>query len=185
MVVDLILGKKKLIIKNKNMPYRQSPNKMKKSPMEAGCGSPAKAKSPYMMYGKDSGAMMSESPLAKYGCSKKYAKSPSKMEGDDKKIQGRKVDVKRFDSGMTGYNQKRYVNPGGEVIMKFDPKESTKGGTSQYFIQRQGGEASTEKITRDQFRDKLSKGSAKGKFKPFTEKTVGTGGADFKSLELS
>ena len=106
-------------------------------------------------------------------------------EGDDKKMQGRKVDVKRFDSGMTGYNQRRYVNPGGEVIMKFDPKESTRGGTSQYFIQRQGGQASTEKITREQFRDKLSRGSAKGKFKPFTEKTIGTGGADLKSLELS
>ena len=87
MVVDLILGKKKLIIKNKNMPYRQSPNKMKKSPMEAGCGSPAKAKSPYMMYGKESGAMMSESPLAKYGCSKKYAKSPAKLNGgEDEKL---------------------------------------------------------------------------------------------------
>ena len=34
-----------------------------------------KAKSPYMMYGKKSGVMMSESPLAKYGCSKKYKKS--------------------------------------------------------------------------------------------------------------
>ena len=30
--------------------------------------------SPYMMYGKKSGVMMSESPLAKYGCSKKYKK---------------------------------------------------------------------------------------------------------------
>ena len=30
------------------------------------------AKSPYMMYGKKSDIMMSESPLAKYGCSKKY-----------------------------------------------------------------------------------------------------------------
>jgi len=32
------------------------------------------AKSPYMMYGKKSDIMMSESPLAKYGCSKKYKK---------------------------------------------------------------------------------------------------------------
>ena len=30
------------------------------------------AKSPYMMYGKKSDIMMSESPLAKTGCSKKY-----------------------------------------------------------------------------------------------------------------
>ena len=33
-----------------------------------------KAKSPYMMYGKKSDIMISESPLAKYGCSKKYKK---------------------------------------------------------------------------------------------------------------
>ena len=32
------------------------------------------AKSPYMMYGKKSDIMISESPLAKYGCSKKYKK---------------------------------------------------------------------------------------------------------------
>ena len=32
------------------------------------------AKSPYMMYGEKSDIMMSESPLAKYGCSKKYKK---------------------------------------------------------------------------------------------------------------
>ena len=32
------------------------------------------AKSPYMMYGKKSDIMMSESPLAKTGCSKKYKK---------------------------------------------------------------------------------------------------------------
>ena len=30
------------------------------------------AKSPYMMYGKESDSMVSESPLAKTGCSKKY-----------------------------------------------------------------------------------------------------------------
>jgi len=30
------------------------------------------AKAPYMMYGKKSDIMMSESPLAKTGCSKKY-----------------------------------------------------------------------------------------------------------------
>jgi predicted NAD-dependent protein-ADP-ribosyltransferase YbiA (DUF1768 family) len=75
------------------MPYNQSPNKMKKSPMEAHCGSPAKAKSPYMMYGKESGAMMSESPLAKYGCSKKYSKSPMKVEGDEKKTREHKRDI--------------------------------------------------------------------------------------------
>ncbi len=49
------------------MPY-------KNSPIEAHCGSPAKAKPPYMMYGKEAAPMMSESPLAKYGCSKKYKK---------------------------------------------------------------------------------------------------------------
>jgi hypothetical protein len=32
------------------------------------------AKAPYMMYGEKSDIMMSESPLAKYGCSKKYKK---------------------------------------------------------------------------------------------------------------
>ena len=36
--------------------------------------SPINKKSPYMMYGKKSDIMMSESPLAKYGCSKKYKK---------------------------------------------------------------------------------------------------------------
>lgn len=44
------------------------------SPLNASC-SPMKKESPYMMYGKESAAMMSESPLAKYGCSKKYKKS--------------------------------------------------------------------------------------------------------------
>ena len=98
------------------MPYNQSPNKMKKSPMEAHCGSPAKMEikvkvkdaktgkttmltkkdgqyykagkavtltpdqspvekkgSPYMMYGKEKSPMMmkGESPLAKYGCTRK------------------------------------------------------------------------------------------------------------------
>jgi len=32
------------------------------------------AKSPYMMYGKKSDPMVSESPFAKTGCSKKYKK---------------------------------------------------------------------------------------------------------------
>jgi hypothetical protein len=36
---------------------------------------PLTAKSPYIMYGEKSDIMMSESPLAKYGCSKKYKKS--------------------------------------------------------------------------------------------------------------
>ena len=98
------------------MPYNQSPNKMKKSPMEAHCGSPAKMEtkvkvkdnktgkvtmltkkdgqyyragqrveltpdqspvekkgSPYMMYGQEKSPMMmkGESPLAKYGCTRK------------------------------------------------------------------------------------------------------------------
>jgi len=41
-------------------------------------GSPVKAKgSPYMLYGKEASpvTMMGESPLAKYGCSKKMKKS--------------------------------------------------------------------------------------------------------------
>ena len=49
------------------MPY-------KKSPMNMDYKSPMKKKSPYMMYGKKSDSMVSESPLAKYGCSKKYKK---------------------------------------------------------------------------------------------------------------
>ena len=47
-------------------------------------GSPMKKESPYMMYGEESAAMKSESPLAKYGCSKKYKKSGIKMKGEDK-----------------------------------------------------------------------------------------------------
>ncbi len=40
-----------------------------------GVGAATMAKGPiYMMYGKKSDIMMSESPLAKYGCSKKYKK---------------------------------------------------------------------------------------------------------------
>jgi hypothetical protein len=45
------------------------------SPLNANCGSPAKAKSPYMMYGKEAAPMMSESPLAYSGCSGKFKKS--------------------------------------------------------------------------------------------------------------
>jgi hypothetical protein len=118
MVVDLILGKKKRTIKNKTMPYNNSPvkNEMTKtvkvfdkktgktttltqkdgkyykagqlvqltpnqspinygSPLNAHCGSPAKAKSSYMMYGKEAAPMMSESPLAYSGCSGKFKKS--------------------------------------------------------------------------------------------------------------
>lgn len=58
--------------------------KMYGSPMKMDHGSPMKKESPYMMYGKESAAMMSESPLAKYGCSKKYKKSGIKMKGEDK-----------------------------------------------------------------------------------------------------
>ena len=50
-------------------------------------GAPAAgmAKGPiYMMYGKKAAPMMGGSPLAKYGCSKKYKKSGVKMTGEDK-----------------------------------------------------------------------------------------------------
>ena len=43
-----------------------------------------KAKSAYMMYGKEAVPMMGGSPLAKYGCSKKYKKSGIKMKDEDK-----------------------------------------------------------------------------------------------------
>jgi hypothetical protein len=40
----------------------------------AGAASVLQAKSPYMLYGKKAAPMMGGSPLAKYGCSKKYKK---------------------------------------------------------------------------------------------------------------
>jgi hypothetical protein len=40
----------------------------------AGAASVLQAKSPYTLYGKKSDIMMGGSPLAKYGCSKKYKK---------------------------------------------------------------------------------------------------------------
>ena len=145
------------------MPYRQSPNKMKKSPMEAGCGSPAKAKSPYMMYGKESGAMMSESPLAKYGCSKKYAKSPMKVEGDDKKIKAKKQDY-----GMTGYDASEFANPStGEGLKVFKPQSRTVGGKTKYSYTKPSGEI--QDITQEQYTKKLQSGG----FKRTEKETIG------------
>ena len=113
MVVNLILGKKKLITKNKTMPYNNSPAKkygplkmdndpktetrVKVKDNETGkvtmltkkngqyyragqrveltpSQSPIEKKgSPYMMYGQEKSPMMmkGESPLAKYGCTRK------------------------------------------------------------------------------------------------------------------
>lgn len=84
------------------------------------------AKSPYMMYGKKSDSMVSESPLAKYGCSKKYKKSGIKMKdgeklkltilsdtdkGEQVKYKGRNVTVKGNtvlnDNDAIGYISKK------------------------------------------------------------------------------
>ena len=101
------------------MPYE-------KSPMNMDHKSPMKKKSPYMMYGKNSDSMVSESPLAKYGCSKKYKKSGIKMKdgeklkltilsdtdkGEQVKYKGRNVTVKGDtvlnDNDAIGYISKK------------------------------------------------------------------------------
>lgn len=99
MVKDLILGKKKHIIKNKKMGYKSDAqrkavhaSKAEKSPAKKELigdqdklpeelkakikAAPEMKGSPYMMYGKKMSpmTMKGKSPLAKYGCSKKYKK---------------------------------------------------------------------------------------------------------------
>ena len=58
-------------VTEKNGSYYKAGNVVTLSPTQ----SPITKKAPvYMMYGKEAATMMGGSPLAKYGCSKKYKK---------------------------------------------------------------------------------------------------------------
>lgn len=87
--------------------------------------------SPYKMYGKDSGAMMSESPLAKTGCSKKY--SPARLNGgEDEKLKAAKKPGKQSDqakeaiskSKEEGYNKTSVKEKGNirSTVLELKPK---------------------------------------------------------------
>jgi len=126
------------------------------------------------------------------------------MEGDDPRLEnqatdssggqtgevaGRTGSVTEFDNAMEGYDKSSSINDRGEMIHKFNPKSSEYGATPKYYVQRQGGEASTEEISQDRYKDLLSKGSRDAigrryKFRPQQEKDVGTGGASLASLGL-
>jgi hypothetical protein len=67
------LDEDKNVIGHDMTKYNRAGQKVKQRGFKAK-GAATTAKSPYMMYGKESGVMMSESPLAKTGCSKKYKK---------------------------------------------------------------------------------------------------------------
>ena len=104
-------------------------------------------------------------------------------------IAGRTGSVEKFTSAMEGYDKSSSVNDRGEMIHRFTPKSSSVNATTKYYVQRQGGDASTEEISKDQYRDYLSKGSKDAvgkryKFRPQQEKDVGTGGASLASLGL-
>ena len=99
-------------------------------------------------------------------------------------VGGRAGTTTDFISGMASYNKTDYINDKGEMIMKFTPKSNLKGGTSRYYAQTQGGEATTKEITRDQYRNMLSKGTKGGKFRRPEEKDIGTGGASLAELDL-
>jgi hypothetical protein len=82
MVKDLILGKKKHIIKNKKMGYKSDAqrkavhaSKAEKSPAKKELiGDQDKLPEELKAKIKAAPEMKGESPLAKYGCSKKYKK---------------------------------------------------------------------------------------------------------------
>jgi hypothetical protein len=63
----------KNVISHDMTKYNRDGQKVKSKGFRAKPGA-LEAKSPYMMYGKESDIMMGGSPLAKYGCSKKYKK---------------------------------------------------------------------------------------------------------------
>ena len=99
-------------------------------------------------------------------------------------IGGRAGTTTDFISGMASYNKTDYINDKGEMIMKFTPKSNLKGGKPKYYAQTQGGEGTTKEITRDQYRNMLSKGTKGGKFRRPEEKDIGTGGASLAELDL-
>jgi len=72
-MVPLLIGGKKKLIKNKVMGYKSDAQRKAVHASKAE-KSGLKAKSPYMMYDKKSGVMMSESPIMKKCGSKRYGK---------------------------------------------------------------------------------------------------------------
>ncbi len=67
------IDENKNVIAHDMTKYNRDGQKVKQRGFKAVPGA-LEAKSPYMMYGKESDTMMGGSPLAKYGCSKKYKK---------------------------------------------------------------------------------------------------------------
>jgi len=104
--------------------------------------------------------------------------------GATAEVGGRRGTSREFISGMSGYDKTEYINDKGEMIMRFQPKESLVGGKVKYYAQTQGGEGATKEITRDQYRDMLSKGTTGGKFRRPGEEDIGTAGASLAELDL-
>lgn len=104
--------------------------------------------------------------------------------GATAEIGGRRGTSREFISGMANYDKSEYINDRGEMIMKFSPKSNLKGGKPKYYAQTQGGEGATKEISRDQYRNMLSKGTTGGKFRRPGEEDIGTGGASLAELDL-
>ena len=104
--------------------------------------------------------------------------------GGTTEVAGRRGTSREFISGMDNYDKTDYINDRGEMIMRFAPKSNLKGGKVKYYAQTQGGEGATKEITRDQYRDMLSKGTTGGKFRRPREKDIGTAGASLAELDL-
>jgi len=113
--------------------------------------------------------------------------SPPKVSsagGQTATVGGRTGTSEEFISGMANYDKTDYINDKGEMIMRFAPKSNLKGGKVRYYAQTQGGEGATKEITRDQYRDMLSKGTVGGKFRRPEEEDIGTAGASLAELDL-
>ena len=136
-------------------------------------------------YGEKSAEKIAEGPYPKgrsfeAGGSGDFVSSA----GSTMEVAGRRGTSREFISGMADYNKTEYINDRGEMIMRFEPKKNLVGGKVKYYAQTQGGEGSTKQITRDQYRDMLSKGTTGGKFRRPEEKDIGTGGASLAELDL-
>jgi len=90
-----------------------------------------KAKSAYMMYGKESDTMTGGSPLAKMGCSKTYKKGALKAEGT--------VDVYDSETGKTTKVTKEngvYTRGGNVVTLNKNQSEKQSGTRTESYAQK-------------------------------------------------
>lgn len=136
-------------------------------------------------YGKETAEKIAQGPYPKgrsfeAGGSGDFVSSA----GSTMEVAGRRGTSREFISGMANYDKSEYINDRGEMLKKFTPKSNLKNAKPKYYVQKQGGESTTQEITRDQYRDMLSKGTTGGKFRRPEEEDIGTGGASLAELDL-